>query len=495
MRSTRSRENGRPKQKSNAGYNDKEKEEEEQIELNRANFKEPIHLSWSTAVASGDKQQVTNNKMTSSEGSLASVQLLEQQKKRIEQLEKDLDDARVEIEKLRLYNRQLALSLTSIHRRGLEGSKYENGSSPFMQQSEATYQHANSESVCGSLNSTNAFGTPPSNDRATRTSSCNIQEQQEGWEVTSKQEKKAQSRYWTAEEHMRFLEGLARFGHKDMKAIARFVGTRNATQVRTHAQKYYLKLAREAAKRQEQQHSQLQSGFGNGSSDERRSCMSAPGTPSCRTLIGKRNINDDDYRFSLEGYKSARLENEKLTSDALNNVDLNQIDPELSKRMNWFSNSTVFHTMSLDQDSSGGEMSTTSEGNSDPRNVSNDLIHGSHYGVGTSELSLYDDLYQGKLERERRTGNFLNMPLAEGRTGIDSQFDSFSLPHRSSSLTELVELHDEHIAEFENFPKFHSIPEKSIGHLSSSGNSLLEFDDSHEVARAVVESGRNSIVD
>jgi hypothetical protein len=32
------------------------------------------------------------------------------------------------------------------------------------------------------------------------------------------------------------------YGHKDVKAIARFVGTRNATQVRTHAQKYFLKL-------------------------------------------------------------------------------------------------------------------------------------------------------------------------------------------------------------------------------------------------------------
>jgi len=60
--------------------------------------------------------------------------------------------------------------------------------------------------------------------------------------------RKSPCRYWTAEEHVRFLEGLEKYGHKDIKAISRHVETRNATQVRTHAQKYYLRLAREASK-------------------------------------------------------------------------------------------------------------------------------------------------------------------------------------------------------------------------------------------------------
>jgi hypothetical protein len=34
--------------------------------------------------------------------------------------------------------------------------------------------------------------------------------------------------------------------HKDVKAIAQFVGTRNSTQVRTHAQKYFMKLVRDS---------------------------------------------------------------------------------------------------------------------------------------------------------------------------------------------------------------------------------------------------------
>lgn len=60
--------------------------------------------------------------------------------------------------------------------------------------------------------------------------------------------KKPTSRYWTPEEHRRFLEGLEMFGSKDIKAISNHVGTRNATQVRTHAQKYYLRLTRENPK-------------------------------------------------------------------------------------------------------------------------------------------------------------------------------------------------------------------------------------------------------
>lgn len=60
--------------------------------------------------------------------------------------------------------------------------------------------------------------------------------------------KQGSSRYWTADEHARFLQGLKLFGHKDIKSISRHVGTRSATQVRTHAQKYYLRIERERAK-------------------------------------------------------------------------------------------------------------------------------------------------------------------------------------------------------------------------------------------------------
>jgi hypothetical protein len=46
------------------------------------------------------------------------------------------------------------------------------------------------------------------------------------------------------------------FGAKDHKAIAAAVGTRNATQVRTHAQKYFQKLARTKGKNGEREQEQ-----------------------------------------------------------------------------------------------------------------------------------------------------------------------------------------------------------------------------------------------
>eukprot|EP00177_Eucheuma_denticulatum_P000448 GFKZ01000781.1.p2 GENE.GFKZ01000781.1~~GFKZ01000781.1.p2 ORF type:complete len:833 (+),score=105.79 GFKZ01000781.1:243-2501(+) len=76
----------------------------------------------------------------------------------------------------------------------------------------------------------------------------NIIQQQQPQE----EHKKASSRYWTADEHKRFLEGLQLYGHKDIKAISRHVGTRSATQVRTHAQKYYLRIERERVKAEQE---------------------------------------------------------------------------------------------------------------------------------------------------------------------------------------------------------------------------------------------------
>lgn len=55
-----------------------------------------------------------------------------------------------------------------------------------------------------------------------------------------------QSRYWTPSEHRLFVEALSLYGTKDLKAIAAHVATRNQTQVRTHAQKWSMRLVREA---------------------------------------------------------------------------------------------------------------------------------------------------------------------------------------------------------------------------------------------------------
>jgi SHAQKYF class myb-like DNA-binding protein len=49
-------------------------------------------------------------------------------------------------------------------------------------------------------------------------------------------------RYWTEDEHKLFLAGVQKFGGRNYKALSEHIKTRTPTQVRTHLQKYLLKL-------------------------------------------------------------------------------------------------------------------------------------------------------------------------------------------------------------------------------------------------------------
>eukprot|EP00543_Licmophora_paradoxa_P006677 CAMPEP_0202442660 /NCGR_PEP_ID=MMETSP1360-20130828/2047_1 /ASSEMBLY_ACC=CAM_ASM_000848 /TAXON_ID=515479 /ORGANISM="Licmophora paradoxa, Strain CCMP2313" /LENGTH=446 /DNA_ID=CAMNT_0049058085 /DNA_START=81 /DNA_END=1421 /DNA_ORIENTATION=+ len=57
---------------------------------------------------------------------------------------------------------------------------------------------------------------------------------------------------WTAEEHALFLEGLDSYG-KGWKQIASLIKTRTVVQIRTHAQKYFQKLAKNQERQQQQE--------------------------------------------------------------------------------------------------------------------------------------------------------------------------------------------------------------------------------------------------
>lgn len=54
------------------------------------------------------------------------------------------------------------------------------------------------------------------------------------------------SRYWTPSEHKLFIEALLKYGPKDLKSISTYVSTRNMIQCRTHEQKCFMRLMREA---------------------------------------------------------------------------------------------------------------------------------------------------------------------------------------------------------------------------------------------------------
>lgn len=108
---------------------------------------------------------------------------------------------------------------------------------------------------------------------------------------------------WTADEHERFLAGFRIHGHK-WKRVQQVVRTRSVTQVRTHAQKYLLKVAKlKAEKKQSNKVIDVvslnerylsQSKTDSGSDNETTGQRTAPSTPE-----GSGDGYDDEGRVHV----------------------------------------------------------------------------------------------------------------------------------------------------------------------------------------------------
>ena len=70
-------------------------------------------------------------------------------------------------------------------------------------------------------------------------------------------EEPRQGSWWSKAEHDSFLQALQEHG-KNWKLIAKTVGTRTVAQVRSHAQKYFLKLERQRNRLQRRELGELQ---------------------------------------------------------------------------------------------------------------------------------------------------------------------------------------------------------------------------------------------
>lgn len=66
--------------------------------------------------------------------------------------------------------------------------------------------------------------------------------------VFPKESSKLRIGTWTDAEHGRFLDAMKIYGN-DWPSVVKYIGTRTANQVRSHAQKYYRKLRRKAIRK------------------------------------------------------------------------------------------------------------------------------------------------------------------------------------------------------------------------------------------------------
>ena len=124
---------------------------------------------------------------------------------------------------------------------------------------------------------------------------------------------KESSGRWTREEHNNFVRGLELYG-KGWKKIASLIKTRTVVQVRTHAQKYFLKIAkaRQNGDLQTETTGNLSSGFVK--KKRRRLDPNLSIAPSLRPFVQQTNNDVDD---GLYHFLSPALPPESMPSSSI----------------------------------------------------------------------------------------------------------------------------------------------------------------------------------
>lgn len=138
--------------------------------------------------------------------------------------------------------------------------------------------------------------------------------------------RKASSGRWTREEHEQFLEGLKVYG-REWKKVAQRIPTRTSAQIRSHAQKYFAKLAREEQTRlatvsaiARENHGSFEFGIGDGMAGVGEG-RGVGGGDDGTTMF----LPPDQHSLLLSG---AAISPVQLTSSAMNRVGKILSDPD-----------------------------------------------------------------------------------------------------------------------------------------------------------------------
>lgn len=67
---------------------------------------------------------------------------------------------------------------------------------------------------------------------------------------------------WAPDEHARFIKAIQLFG-KDWRKIEKYIGTRSGSQIRSHAQKHFLKLEKKSADGKEEMPAEVEAAVNN----------------------------------------------------------------------------------------------------------------------------------------------------------------------------------------------------------------------------------------